>query len=36
LTSWDSVNWEAPLFNAVAEAVEFTALQRGVERWEGK
>jgi len=28
-------NWEAPLFNAVVEAVEFTALQRGVERWGG-
>ena len=29
-----SGNWENRLFNAVAEAVEFTALQRGVERWE--
>jgi len=27
-------NWENRLFNAVAEAVEFTAIQRGVERWE--
>ena len=29
-----SGNWENRLFNAVAEAVEFTAIQRGVERWE--
>ncbi len=29
-----SSNWETPLFNAVAEAVEFTAIQRGIERWE--
>ena len=29
-----SGNWENRPFNAVAEAVEFTALQRGVERWE--
>jgi len=28
-------NWEVPLFNAIVEAVEFTALQRGVERWGG-
>lgn len=27
-------NWENRLFHAVAEAVEFTAIQRGVERWE--
>ncbi|MEI7733622.1 MAG: methyltransferase domain-containing protein [Verrucomicrobiota bacterium] len=29
-----STNWENRLFNAVAEAVEFTAIQRGAERWE--
>ncbi|MBE7503529.1 MAG: methyltransferase domain-containing protein [Verrucomicrobiales bacterium] len=27
-------NWENRLFNRVAEAIEFTAIQRGVERWE--
>jgi len=26
-------NWEKVLFSAVADAVEFTAMQRGVERW---
>ncbi len=26
-------NWELPLFNALVEAVEITAMQRGVERW---
>jgi SOS-response transcriptional repressor LexA len=29
-----STNWETRLFNTVAEAVEFTAIQRGIERWE--
>jgi SAM-dependent methyltransferase/SOS-response transcriptional repressor LexA len=29
-----SGNWEKRLFNTVAEAIEFTALQRGVERWQ--
>lgn len=29
-----SPNWENRLFHAVAEALEFTAIQRGVERWE--
>jgi len=29
-------NWELPLFSALAEAVEVTALQRGCERWEFK
>ena len=29
-------NWELPLFSALAEAVEVTALQRGCERWEIK
>jgi SAM-dependent methyltransferase/SOS-response transcriptional repressor LexA len=29
-----SGNWENRLFNTVAEAIEFTALQRGVERWQ--
>ena len=28
-------NWENLLFSALAEAVEITALQRGVERWDG-
>ncbi|HNQ88797.1 MAG TPA: methyltransferase domain-containing protein [Verrucomicrobiota bacterium] len=27
-------NWENRLFNAVSEAIEYTAIQRGVERWE--
>jgi SOS-response transcriptional repressor LexA len=27
-------NWENRLFSTVAEAVEFTAIQRGVERWQ--
>jgi SOS-response transcriptional repressor LexA len=27
-------NWENRLFNTVAESIEFTALQRGVERWQ--
>ena len=27
-------NWENGLFGALTEAVEFTAIQRGVERWE--
>ncbi|MCZ7640412.1 MAG: hypothetical protein M5U12_32775 [Verrucomicrobia bacterium] len=27
-------NWEKRLFQRVAEAIEFTAIQRGVERWE--
>ena len=26
-------NWEKVLFSALSDAVEFTALQRGVERW---
>jgi SAM-dependent methyltransferase len=29
-------NWEFPLFSALAEAVEVTALQRGCDRWEFK
>jgi SOS-response transcriptional repressor LexA len=32
--SMRSGDWEALLFGAVAEAVEHTAIQRGVERWE--
>ena len=27
-------NWENPLFAAMVEAVEFTAIQRGIDRWE--
>lgn len=27
-------DWEIPLFNAVAEALEVTAIQRAIERWE--
>ena len=27
-------NWENRLFNTVVESIEFTALQRGVERWQ--
>jgi SAM-dependent methyltransferase len=30
----DSGNWENRLFSGMAEAVEITAVQRGVERWE--
>jgi hypothetical protein len=29
-----SENWEKCLFHTVAEAIEFTALQRGIERWQ--
>ena len=27
-------NWQNLMFQSVAEAVEFTAIQRGCERWE--
>ncbi|MBP7585064.1 MAG: hypothetical protein KBA61_13575 [Spirochaetes bacterium] len=27
-------NWQGPLFSAMSDAIEITALQRGVERWE--
>ncbi len=33
-TGFDSANWENRLFSTFAEAVEVTAVQRGVERWE--
>jgi len=32
----NSKNWENLLFAAVSQAVDITALQRGIERWHGK
>lgn len=34
--SYDKNNWENKLFATFAEAVEFTAIQRGVDRWQPK
>ena len=31
----DHSNWEIPLFSAFTEAIETTALRRGIERWDG-
>jgi phage repressor protein C with HTH and peptisase S24 domain len=31
---WDPANWENQLFGGLAEAVEITAVQRGVGRWQ--
>ena len=38
-TSWNLTGWDGgqtPTFQRLVEAVEFTATQRGVERWKPK
>jgi hypothetical protein len=30
----DPLNWENRLFSHFVEAIEYTAIQRGIERWE--